>query len=174
MTAYTVRDSHAGDLPQLERLYPGVFPGEDLLALVRSLMLETPGVLSLVAVAGDVAVAHAVFTHCGLGDRTHGAALLGPLAVAQTWQRRGIGRTLVRAGLDRLRGEGVGRVCVLGVPGYYARFGFAPERAIAPPFTLPAEWRDAWQSLGLNGAPGPPRGRLSVPPAWQDQRLWAP
>ena len=49
-------------------------------------------------------------------------------------------------------------VYVLGDPAYYGRSGFIPEPAIAPPYALPEEWRDAWQSLSLGDAPQPPTG----------------
>lgn len=56
------------------------------------------------------------------GDR---AILLGPLAVEPALQGIGIGRALVRHGLDRARALGE-RICVVvGEPSYYQPFGFA-------------------------------------------------
>lgn len=49
------------------------------------------------------------------------------MAVAPSKQRQGIGSALVRAGLDRCRALGAGAVVVLGHPGFYPRFGFAPS-----------------------------------------------
>jgi putative acetyltransferase len=99
-------------------------------------------------------------------------ALLGPVAVAPDWQRRGVGKALIQAGVERLRQAPVAAICVLGDPGYYGPLGFAPERAIAPPFPLPEGWREAWQSLFLNRAAGVPAGQLRVPAAWRDPALW--
>lgn len=54
------------------------------------------------------------------------AILLGPLAVEPSLQGRGLGRALMRHGLDAARRRGE-RLCVLvGEPAYYAPFGFAP------------------------------------------------
>ena len=85
-----------------------------------------------------------------------------------------MGVELVRKGLERLAGGPTAKVLVLGDPAYYSRFGFAPERFIDPPYKLPAEWVEAWQSLALTG-PGPEaRGVLSVPAPWRDPALWGP
>jgi len=54
-----------------------------------------------------------------------GAILLGPLAVEPALQGMGIGRALVRHGLDTARALGE-RICVVvGEPNYYQPFGFA-------------------------------------------------
>jgi putative acetyltransferase len=179
-----IRDTRPDDLAAIERLYADAFPDEELRPLVRTLLQETPGVLSLAATAetdaeteaaagaGPALVGHVAVTPCAVRGAAARAALLGPLAVAPARQRSGIGRALVDAGLDRLRGAGVARVFVLGDPGYYRRFGFAPERAVTPPYPLPGAWGDGWQSLAL--APAPLHGALEVPPAWAEPAYWAP
>lgn len=173
LTVYELRESVAGDAAAIARLYQAAFPDEDLGPLVRALLRDTPGVLSLVAVARPDVIGHAVLTPCALSDGADKVALLGPVAVAPTWQRQGLGRALVEAGLERQDAAAVVRVCVLGDPAYYRRLGFVPERAIEPPYPLPEAWRDAWQSRSLPRAPASPAGRLLVPPAWQDPALWS-
>ncbi|TVQ29617.1 MAG: N-acetyltransferase [Geminicoccaceae bacterium] len=169
-----VRPPQDGDDAGLARLYPRAFPGEDLLPLVMRLHREVPGLVALVACAGEAVVGHVAFTPCFVGARSEGVALLGPLAVQPAWQGRGIGSNLVRRGLAALRAEDVAAVLVLGDPAYYGRFGFGAETRILPPYDLPPEWRDAWQSLGLRPVPAPLAGRLSLPPPWQAPALWAP
>lgn len=169
-----IRETGPDDLAALEALYPAAFPAEDLLPLVRDLLKEGAAVLSLAAVAGARPVAHVAFTTCGLTGGSDKAALLAPLAVAPDRQGRGIGSALVRAGLRRLARAGVAHVFVLGDPAYYGRFGFVPEHRVAPPYPLPAAWREAWQSLALDGAQAPPAGKLTVPRPWRDPKLWAP
>ena len=154
-------------------LYPRAFPGEDLLPLVNGLSEDEATARSFVAVSGADVVGHAVFTLCGVDEPGATVALLGPLAVDPEWQRRGIGTRLVRAGLERIANEGVTLVCVLGDPGYYGRLGFSVETRIDPPYPLPAEWRDAWQSLCLQDSPARLRGTLTVPAAWRDRALWS-
>lgn len=53
-------------------------------------------------------------------------AALGPVAIAPTHQRQGIGSQLIVAGLDLCRAMGYDLVIVLGHREYYPRFGFRP------------------------------------------------
>ncbi len=172
MAGFDIRDGVSSDAAKIERLYPEAFPDEELRPLVRALLRETRGVLSLVAIAEAALIGHGAFTPCGVSDGGDAAALLGPLAVAPAWQGRGVGSALVRRGLDRLRSTGVDHVFVLGDPAYYGRFGFQAERAVAAPFALPAEWRDAWQSITLRRTRPKRRGTLRVPRAWNEPTLW--
>ena len=169
-----IRESVPTDAALIEGLYPDAFPDEDLLPLVRELLSEAPIVLSLVGMADAALVGHAIFTTCGIARRPDKVALLGPLAVASSWQRQGIGSAIVRAGLQRVETAGASQVYVLGDPAYYKRFGFEPDAGVAPPYPLPEAWRSAWQSLGLGGNQSLPRGKLSVPQPWRQEALWAP
>ncbi|WP_041375702.1 GNAT family N-acetyltransferase [Polymorphum gilvum] len=184
MTAdrFDIRPSRPADRAAIETLYPQAFPDEDLLPVVRDLLDHGEGVLSLVAAAASAEpapdlVGHVAFTPCSLAGTAERLSMLAPLAVAPAWQRQGLGRALVREGVRRLAEAGVTRVFVLGDPAYYGRFGFEPERGVQPPYPLPEEWHDAWQSLGLGdtGRPGSPlRGTLAVPEPWRQPALWAP
>lgn len=51
--------------------------------------------------------------------------LLGPLAVRANLRGHGIGRTLIRHGLEIARPH-AGGVLIIGDPGYYVSFGFTP------------------------------------------------
>lgn len=169
-----LRDGAPTDLAALERLYPAAFPTEDLLPLVRDLLAGRGDVLSLVAVRDQELVGHIAFTLCHLAGRSEQIALLAPLAVAPAWQKRGIGGTLVRAGLQRLGALDVAMVLVLGDPDYYGRFGFRPGHGVLPPYPLPAEWRRAWQALDLRDRGADLQGELVVPEPWRRPALWAP
>lgn len=169
-----IRESRPNDIVLIEKLYPEAFPDEDLLPVVRALLKEAPTVVSLVGIADKVLAGHVMFTPCSLSRRDDKVALLAPLAVAASWQRRGVGGAIVNAGLQRLENDGVALAFVLGDPAYYGRFGFAPDDNIAPPYPLPEEWRGAWQSLSLRSDTPPLSGKLSVPQPWRRQALWAP
>ncbi len=169
-----IRESVRADAAAIESLYPQAFPDEDLLPLVRDLLQDPAIAISLVAVIDSQVVGHAIFTKCGVAGRSAKAALLGPLAVAPAWQRRGIGSAIVRAGMERLKDTGVTLVCVLGDPAYYGRLGFVQETRVEPPFPLPAEWSGAWQSQHLDHTDVFCTGKLAVPPAWRQPALWAP
>ena len=169
-----IRDSDKGDFAAIEALYPVAFPDENLLPLVRDLLKDTAIVISLAGTIDMHIVGHAIFTKCGVAGSRVKAALLGPLAVAPAWQRRGIGSAIVRAGLRRLQDTDVSLVCVLGDPAYYKRLGFLPESLVGPPFRLPAEWDGAWQSQTLGEHSVSCSGKLTVPRQWLEPELWAP
>ncbi len=169
-----IRESVSADIAALEQLYPAAFPDEDLLPLLRDLLQAPSGVISLVASIDSELVGHCAFTLCGVEGSNVAIAMLAPLAVAPGRQRQGIGSAIVRAGLEQLKSGNVRLVCVLGDPGYYRRFGFKPDARIEPPYRLPPEWSDAWQSLALDGDVTTVKGKLTVPPLWNDPALWAP
>ena len=169
-----IRDSVQADAAGIESLLGEAFPEEDLIPLVRDLLQDAATAISLVGVIDSQIVGHAIFTRCGVVTSSVKAALLGPLAVAPAWQRRGIGSAIVRAGLQRLTDEHVALVCVLGDPAYYGRFGFVPETLVEPPYPLPAEWQGAWQAQYLDDSSAPCTGKLDLPPQWLQPALWAP
>lgn len=167
-----IRESRPDDLPMLEQLYRSAFPEEELVPLLRQLLAESEGVLSLVAVLQGEVVGHVCFTACTAGEGGAHIALLAPLAVDPDHQRRGLGGGLVHAGLEASRAKGAIACCVLGDPNYYSRFGFEAETGIEAPDPLPAEWHGAWQSLGLVDPAPAIAGKLSVPAPWQKRELW--
>jgi hypothetical protein len=63
-TALTIRPSTPADTSALEALYAAAFPEEDLVPLVRSLLAEPDGVISLVAQQGGAVAGHVAFTLC--------------------------------------------------------------------------------------------------------------
>jgi len=169
-----IRESGSSDVAAIKALYPAAFPDEDLLPIVTTLLAGEIDVLTLVATADDALAGHILFTRGAVPGHARPAALLAPLAVAPERQRQGIGNRLVRSGLERLRADGTGPVYVLGDPAYYGRFGFTPDRVVEPPYPLPDEYSDAWQSLCLNGDAPQQTATLSLPEPWLRQELWGP
>ncbi len=165
-----IRPSSADDQAHILALYPLMFPDEELRPLVSNLLGGRTDVLSLVGIESSEVVAHLLFT---LFEGDEGA-LLGPLGVRPDHQGRGVGSALVGEGLARLTDAGVRQVFVLGDPKYYGRFGFAPERKTLPPYALPPEWADAWQSVCLAGRQPMGEGACALPDIWMKPELWAP
>jgi putative acetyltransferase len=107
---------------------PGPVPEAELVDRLR-----TAGVviLSLVAIEDDQIVGHILFS-TGQIQSSQGlipVVALAPMAVLPEFQNQGIGSQLVREGLEQLRQSGYERVCVLGHPGFYPRFGFVPAHS---------------------------------------------
>lgn len=172
-SAWTIRESQDTDLAALAELYPAAFPEEDLLPLVKRLESEDIDLLSLVAVWDGDVIGHVAFTICTLGNDTTEVALLAPLCVAPSFQKQGVGSALVNEGHARMRARGISLSLVLGDPNYYGRFGYRPETWVQPPYPIPDEWADAWQSVTLREGFEPAPGVLNVPSAWKDPALWA-
>ena len=170
-----IRESADADALAIDRLYADAFPDEDLRPLVKDLQNDKQRVFCLVGIAHEQLAGHVAFTACRVIGQDHRLALLGPLAVASAWRRRGIGSALVRTGLQRLKGDGTVRVFVLGDPAYYSRFGFRRETGVVPPYPLAAEWLEAWQAIDLADRDSPPlQGALCLPLPWRREALWSP
>lgn len=80
--------------------------------------------LSLVAEVDGCVVAHIAFSPVTISDGTTDWYGLGPVSVLPTYQRMGIGKTLIQEGLSRLKGLGAKGCCLVGHPQYYRKFGF--------------------------------------------------
>jgi len=96
--------------------------------LVEKLRLRQAYTLSLVATDGDKVIGHILFSPVTIesGNTSFGALGLGPMAILPSYQRKGVGSQLVRAGLQECKCLGHEIVVVLGHPDYYPRFGFVP------------------------------------------------
>nr|WP_319386973.1 N-acetyltransferase [uncultured Roseibium sp.] len=167
-----IKYAEIGNLEALRQLYLDAFHDEDLYPLVSKLLGGPVPVTSLVADFGGTPVGHVIFTRCTVEPGGVAVALLGPLCVTPGRQKSGIGSALVRSGFDHLKAA-VARVFVLGDPKYYARFGFKPDHLVETPCPIPAEWKDAWQSVRLDNGNTAMTGRLIVPDAWNDPSLWS-
>nr|WP_246531854.1 N-acetyltransferase [Pseudohalocynthiibacter aestuariivivens] len=167
-----IRETTSGDIAQVLSLYPLAFPEEELRPVVLALLKDGSDVLSLAGFDGDALVAHVLFTICETEELDRTGSLLAPLGVIPLLQRRRLGSSLVRAGLERLEKRGIKQVFVLGDPAYYQRLGFSPERQVLTPYAIPEEWADDWQSIQLAAQAPLAPGRLALPEPWMNPVLW--
>lgn len=73
-----------------------------------------------------------------VGERTHKALLLGPVAVHPTRQGEGLGGHLISESIGRAAELGWDRVMLVGDAPYYKRFGFTRlDGVVMPPPTNP-------------------------------------
>jgi predicted N-acetyltransferase YhbS len=102
-----------------QRLRDGRLPAEglSLIAADGKRVVGTAGLWNVAAASGQPAL------------------LLGPVAVAASCRKRGIGAALVRRALSEARKFGHGAVVLVGDAPYYSRFGFAAKTAAA--LTMP-------------------------------------
>jgi len=135
-------------------------------ALVRALMADGDGLVSLGAWADDGLIGHILFSSMDVeaDGLALPAAALAPVGVLPAYRRQGIADALIRAGHERLATLGVRMAFVLGDPAYYGRFGY--DAALAHPFASPYAG-PFFMALGLDSAlPRPQRGEARHAPAF--------
>ena len=162
----TLRSEAADDAGAVRTVLIEAFGGPSEARLVERLRRDGDIVLALVAtepaegVIGYVSFVRLQITPPGGAP----GIALAPLAVATSHQRRGIGSTLVRAGIHRLTADREQIVFVLGDPAFYRRFGFSLQhaRGFASPYQGPH-----FMALRL-AANAPSRGQVCYPAAFED------
>ncbi len=123
-----IRAERPSDAEAINDVLTAAFEGEDEAHLVGMLRSQGAVLVSMVAELAGVVVGHVVFTRAQIawGDAEQAVAALGPMAVSPAYQRQGIGGQIINSGLAACRSRGETVVVVLGHPGYYPKFGFAP------------------------------------------------
>lgn len=128
MNSIRVRPEQPGDEAAIAELNDAAFGQPDESQIVDAVRRAGHSTISLVALEGPKVVGHILFTPVAI--ESHGPAInalgLGPMAVLPEAQRRGIGSSLVEAGLRECSRAGCDAVVVVGHPGFYPRFGFRP------------------------------------------------
>jgi putative acetyltransferase len=80
--------------------------------------------ISLVAEIDGKIVGHIVFSPISISDGTQNWYGLGPVSVLPELHKKGIGKTLIIEGLERLKKIGAKGCALVGHPDYYPKFGF--------------------------------------------------
>ena len=80
--------------------------------------------ISLVAEVDGQVVGHIAFSPVKMSDDTKDWYGLGPVSVHPDFQRKGIGKALIREGLLQLKDLNARGCCLVGHPQYYRQFGF--------------------------------------------------
>lgn len=166
MTAFLLRDEAPRDAAAIGEVTAAAFAALEISGHTEQFIVEAlrgAGALtvSLVAEHAGRVVGHAAFSPVTVSDGTPGWYGLGPVSVLPALQRQGIGATLIREGLARLRGLGAAGCCLVGHPGYYGRFGFRN----APGLRVPGVPDEVYFALALAG--GFPRGEVAFHEAFR-------
>lgn len=177
-----IRQSTETDRRDIEKIHTRAFgdeKGPEIAALVNGLFDDTTAapLLSLVAVENDQLVGHILFTKAVLkGANTPvSIRLLAPLAVLPEAQAQGVGRKLIKEGLNQLRDTGVDLVFVLGHPDYYPRCGFTTAGMLGfeAPYPIPDEHAGAWMVQALkDGVIGRVKGKVQCSEVLDQPQHW--
>ena len=127
-----IRDETPQDMDAIFRLTevafkPMPFSNGTEAQIVDALRRAGDLTISLVAVDSGEVVGHIAFSPITIDGRYDGWFGLGPVSVAPNRQRQGIGKLLIRTGLDRLRSLNARGCALIGDPAVYGRIGFASD-----------------------------------------------
>ncbi len=124
-----IRKEKDSDKENIWKVNAEAFETEAEANLVNALRDSGISFISLVAEEDEEIVGHILFTPVELIGDDSGLKLLGlaPMAVLPKFQKKGIGSQLVKTGKEKCSTQGYDAIVVLGHPGYYPKFGFAPS-----------------------------------------------
>ncbi len=125
----TIRPESPGDVDAITEVTEAAFATLEVSGHTEQYIIEAlraAGALSvsLVAERDGRVVGHIACSPVGMSDGTPGWYGLGPVSVLPEYQRQGIGKALIRAGLARLKDLNARGCCLVGHPEYYRQFGF--------------------------------------------------
>lgn len=121
-----IRQEVAVDRPAIRNVHDLAFESTAEADLVDLLRASGKATISLVAEEDGEILGHILFSAVQIDPPSPGWSALGlaPVGVTPERQRQGVGKALIRAGLERCRSIGIGAVVLLGDPEYYQRIGF--------------------------------------------------
>ena len=147
-----IRTEQPSDVDAIRHLLMAAFPEDDEARLVDALRGHGTVLTSIVAELADSIVGQLLFTRAFVetADGEKPVAALGPMAVAPSHQRQGIGAQMMEHGLAECRSQGEAAVVVVGHAEYYPKFGFvrADRHGLRSEFAVPPE---AFMVLPLDG-----------------------
>lgn len=139
----TIRPEQSVDESAITQLTEAAFANESYSThteqfIIKALRRANQLTVSLVALDADKLVGHVAVSPVTISSSAMGWYGLGPISVAPTHQRQGIGSRLMQAALTTLAAQAAQGCVVLGEPGYYGRFGFKAEPTLVLPGVPPA------------------------------------
>ena len=145
MSAVAIRPERLGDEDAIRCIVAAAFPEPAKAKLVDALRKAGALTVSLVAEQDSAIVGHVAFSPVTIASNPKRIDVLGlgAIAVTPVRQKQGIGKALIRAGLDAVKKTGASAVILLGSVDYYSRSGF--ESAAARGLT----WGDGAQDAHL-------------------------
>ena len=173
-----IRLSDTNDQQVICTVHNSAFGEEERNSIVELAMnfLSQPSdyfTLSFVAEEKGLVVGHTIFSEIKFSEHNMKAFILAPLAVLPSNQKMGVGKSLVKHGLNYLASQGTELIFVYGDPAYYSKFGFQAEQSglFVPPYKL--QYPHGWQYLQFNNSSLPIDPiHLSCAPPLMKPELW--
>ena len=127
--AITIRSETDADIGTITKVTIAAFKTLEISNHTEQFIIEALRVakaltISLVAEVNGRVVGHIAFSPVTISDGTRNWYGLGSVSVLPEYQQQGIGKTLIREGLSRLRDMNAQGCCLVGHPDYYRKFGF--------------------------------------------------
>lgn len=135
LTGLSIRNEVSADVAAVAELtkaaYADHFYSEEAgPSILEDLRSADALVLSLVAELKGKIVGHLAVSSVTISDGSLNWYGLGPLSVAPEYQGYKVATTLVHHGLATLRGKGAQGCALIGLPAFFARFGFFNHGAL--------------------------------------------
>lgn len=164
-----IRPENIHDYYSIAKVNTLAFGGKKEAQLVEMIRTSNAYInqLSLVVEIGNNIVGYIMFSYVDLVAEEQLPVLsLAPMAVHPNMQRQGIGKALLKTGLELADKRGEALVVVLGYPKLYKPFGFQPSinYQIESPFDVPEE---VFMVKTLSGYEAKYKGNIVYPPAFQ-------
>ena len=140
-----IRPEESKDYLEIDRVNNLAFERENEAKLIQKIRESNRYIpeLSLVADLDNKVVGYIMFSYIDLvAEKTTKVLALAPIAVLPEYQNKGIGRLLVKTGLEIAQNMQVPMIIVLGEPEFYHHFGFKPaiKYGIQSPFDVPDKY----------------------------------
>ena len=125
----SIRAEKEADVDAIWKINAEAFDTKEEADLVNALRDSGVSHISLVYEKNNELLGHILFTPVELIGDTSDLKLMGlaPMAVSPKLQNKGIGASLIKAGIQQCINEGYDAIIVLGHPDYYPKFGFVPS-----------------------------------------------
>ena len=92
--------------------------------IIEALRAAKALTVSLVAEVDGHVIGHIAFSPVNISDGIQNWYGLGPVSVLPEYQRKGIGKSLIKEGLSQLKELNAQGCCLVGHPDYYKKLGF--------------------------------------------------
>ncbi|NET01145.1 MAG: N-acetyltransferase [Sphaerospermopsis sp. SIO1G2] len=163
-----IRQENIQDYHSIAKVNKLAFGGQKEAQLVEMIRTSNAYIneLSLVAEIEENIVGYIMFSYIDLvGVRQLPVLSLAPMVVHPNMQKRGIGKVLLKTGLELADKRGEALVVVLGYPKLFNPFGFQPSinYQINSPFDVP---EDVFMVKPLSGYDEQYKGKVVYPPAF--------